>query len=69
MIERVFALNQRRVDPAMVERHHEVFVAHYTAGIPGRSRPYPGVLEAIARAARSRLHLRHLHQQAGRHGA
>ena len=51
MIERVFTLNQRRVDPAIVERHHEVFVAHYTAGIPGRSRPYPGVLEAIARAA------------------
>jgi len=51
LIERVFALNQRRVDPAMVERHHEVFVAHYTAGIPGRSSPYPGVLEAIARAA------------------
>ena len=51
LIERVFALNQRRVDPAMVERHHEVFVAHYTAGIPGRSSPYPGVLEAIARTA------------------
>ena len=51
MIERVFTLNQRRVDPDIVERHHEVFVAHYTSGIPGRSRPYPGVLEAIARAA------------------
>ena len=51
MIERVFNLNQRRVDPAIVERRHEIFVAHYTAGIPGRSRPYPGVLEAITRAA------------------
>ena len=50
MIERVFALSQRRFDPEIVERHHEVFVEHYAAGIPGRSRPYPGVLEAIARA-------------------
>ena len=50
MIERVFALSQRRFDPEMVERHHEVFVEHYAAGIPGRSRPYPGVLEAIERA-------------------
>jgi phosphoglycolate phosphatase len=52
MIERVFTLNQRRVDPALIERHHAVFLEHYTAGIPGRSRPYPGVLEAIARAAK-----------------
>jgi phosphoglycolate phosphatase len=51
MIERVFTMNQRRVDPALIEQHHEVFLEHYTAGIPGRSRPYPGVLEAIARAA------------------
>ena len=51
MIERVFALNQRRIDPALIERQHEVFLQHYTAGIPGRSHPYPGVLEAIARAA------------------
>jgi phosphoglycolate phosphatase len=51
MIERVFTLNQRRVDPALIERHHEAFLQHYTAGIPGNSRPYPGVLEAIARAA------------------
>jgi phosphoglycolate phosphatase len=50
MIERVFTLSQRRIDPAIIERHHEVFLQHYTAGIPGRSRPYPGVLEAIARA-------------------
>jgi phosphoglycolate phosphatase len=50
MIERVFALNQRRLDPELVARHHEAFLQHYTAGIPGRSRPYPGVLEAIARA-------------------
>ena len=50
MIERVFTINQRRVDPDIVERHHAVFVAHYTAGIPGRSRPYPGVLDNVPAA-------------------
>lgn len=50
MIERAFAISQRRIDPAMVEEHHRTFVEHYAAGIPGTSRPYPGVLEAIERA-------------------
>lgn len=50
MIERVFAMSQRRLDAALLDRHHQVFVEHYAAGIPGNSRPYPGVLEAIERA-------------------
>jgi phosphoglycolate phosphatase len=50
MIERVFAINQRRVDPELIERQHQLFIEHYTAGIPGISRPYPGVIEAIERA-------------------
>jgi phosphoglycolate phosphatase len=50
MIERIFTIGQRRIDPAVVERHHQIFLDHYTAGIPGASRPYPGVLEAIERA-------------------
>src|SRR6185295_16866792 len=50
MIERVFAINQRRVDAEVIERQHQAFIEHYTAGIPGVSRPYPGVLEAIERA-------------------
>jgi phosphoglycolate phosphatase len=50
MIERVFALAQRRIDPDAVELHHRTFIEHYTAGIPGISRPYPGVLDAIGRA-------------------
>jgi len=50
MIERVFAINQRRVDADVIERQHQVFIEHYTAGIPGVSRPYPGVLEVIERA-------------------
>jgi phosphoglycolate phosphatase len=49
MIERVFALSQRRIDHAVMERYHQTFLDHYTAGMPGLSRPYPGVLEAIER--------------------
>ena len=68
MIERVFALNQRRVDPAAGRAA--------SRGLPGalyrrHSRP----LAPLPRRARGdrarrrrRLHLRHLHQQAGRHG-
>ena len=50
MIERVFMMSQRRIDKALVEQHNQVLVEHYAAGIPGNSRPYPGVLEAIERA-------------------
>ena len=38
-----------------IERLYEFFLDHYAANIPGRSRPYPGVLEAIARARERRL--------------
>jgi phosphoglycolate phosphatase len=51
MIERVFAIGRRRIDPELIERHHQAFVEHYAAGIPGSSRPYPGVLEAIGRGS------------------
>lgn len=50
MIERAFAVAQRRIDKELLESHHEVLLAHYTAGIPGMSRPYPGVIDAIERA-------------------
>ncbi|MDW6023721.1 phosphoglycolate phosphatase [Mesorhizobium sp. BAC0120] len=50
MIERAYVMAERRVDAELVERHHRVFLEHYAAGIPGISLPYPGVLEAIARA-------------------
>lgn len=49
MIERSFALRGQRLEeehyPAMLER----FIAHYEAGMPGKGRPYPGVLDAMDR--------------------
>ncbi|OQM76771.1 phosphoglycolate phosphatase [Manganibacter manganicus] len=49
MIERAFAEKKK---PLTVEEHErllKLFIDHYTANIPGKSRPYPGVIEAIAR--------------------
>lgn len=49
MIERSFALRGQPLDeeryPAMLER----FISHYEAGMPGKGRPYPGVLDAMDR--------------------
>lgn len=50
MIRHAYMLADRRVDADIVERYNQVFLDHYAAGIPGISRPYPGVLEAIGRA-------------------
>lgn len=49
MIERAFRLRGHPVDetemPVMMDR----FIAHYSAGMPGESRPYPGLIEALDR--------------------
>ena len=49
MIERSFRLRNYPLDedemPAMLDR----FIAHYLAEMPGRSRPYPGLLDALDR--------------------
>lgn len=50
MIRHAYMLADRRVDADIVERYNQTFLDHYAAGIPGISRPYPGVLEAIGRA-------------------
>lgn len=49
MIQRAFALRGAPLAeedvPALLDR----FIAHYEAGMPGRSRPYPGLIEALDR--------------------
>jgi phosphoglycolate phosphatase len=49
MIERAFAARQKALAVEEHDRLHSLFVDHYTTNIPGKSRPYPGVLPAIAR--------------------
>lgn len=49
MIQRAFALRGAPITddeiPALLDR----FIAHYEAGMPGKSRPYPGLIEALER--------------------
>ena len=49
MIERAFAARQKTLEAEEHERLLKLFLDHYTDNIPGKSRPYPGVIEAIAR--------------------
>ena len=49
MIERAHAAQQRSLAVDEHDRLLKLFLDHYTANIPGKSRPYPGVVEAIAR--------------------
>lgn len=49
MIERAYALRSRALAPDELERLSALFLRHYAAAIPGDSRPYPGVLDAIER--------------------
>jgi phosphoglycolate phosphatase len=49
MIERVYAAHQKALTAEEHERLVRLFLEHYAGNIPGKSRPYPGVLEAIAR--------------------
>ena len=49
MITHAFAVQGRTVDKAEVDALFAAFLDHYMANMPGRSRPYPGVLEAMDR--------------------
>jgi phosphoglycolate phosphatase len=49
MIQRAFAACQRSLDDETLDRLLVTFLDHYTAGIPGRSAPYPGMVEALDR--------------------
>ncbi|MCB1425915.1 MAG: HAD family hydrolase [Zhengella sp.] len=49
MIERAFALNRRHLENDERERLLALFLEHYTDRMPGRSAPFPGALEAMAR--------------------
>ncbi|WP_159587905.1 phosphoglycolate phosphatase [Chelativorans xinjiangense] len=49
MIERAFAADGRRLANGQLDALQALFIEHYTAGMPGRSRPFPGALDAVAR--------------------
>jgi phosphoglycolate phosphatase len=49
LIEKAYALRSRMLSPGELDRLSALFLDHYADKIPGSSRPYPGVLEALAR--------------------
>ncbi|MCT7375510.1 HAD family hydrolase [Chelativorans salis] len=49
MIERAFAADGRRLANGQLDALQDLFIEHYTAGMPGRSQPFPGALDAVAR--------------------
>ncbi|MGE0499381.1 MAG: phosphoglycolate phosphatase [Rhizobiaceae bacterium] len=51
MIERAFQAQSRPLNGPEHDRLLALFLEHYSAGIPGQSRPYPGVVEALGRFA------------------
>ncbi len=51
MIERAFAAEGKSVDKRHLEDLLAEFLAHYTAHMPGRSQPFPGVQATLERFA------------------
>lgn len=49
MIERAYAAQQRALEKAEHDRLFGLFLDHYGTNIPGRSLPYPGVVDSLAR--------------------
>lgn len=49
MIERAFAAHKRPLSEGELDRLQALFMEHYSAGMPGRSRPFPGALDALTR--------------------
>lgn len=51
MIERCFAARQKTLAEGQLASLLATFIAHYESGMPGRSIPYPGVLDTLDRFA------------------
>ncbi|WP_336056550.1 HAD family hydrolase [Nitratireductor sp. CH_MIT9313-5] len=49
MIQRAFDAHGRSLAEGELDRLQQIFLDHYTANMPGRSRPFVGVLASIAR--------------------
>lgn len=49
MIEKAFAAQNRVLASDEHDRLYDLFVQHYSGNMPGKSRPYPGVLDALDR--------------------
>lgn len=53
MIERAFAAQNKVLAPEEHDRLYAVFLDHYGSNMPGKSQPYPGVIEAVERFSKA----------------
>lgn len=51
MIEKAFAAHNKPLTEEVKRTFFRTFIDHYSAGIPGKSIPYPGVVQALDRFA------------------
>ncbi|MHB2265165.1 phosphoglycolate phosphatase [Aliihoeflea sp. PC F10.4] len=49
MIERAYAAKQKVLSDARLKELFDIFLEHYTNGMPGESKPYGGVVDALDR--------------------
>ena len=49
MIERAYAAKQKVLSDIRLKELFDIFLEHYTAGMPGESKPYAGVIDALDR--------------------
>lgn len=49
MISRAFAAHGRPLEERELDSLQALFLEHYAAGMPGQSKPFPGVLETLSR--------------------
>ena len=49
MISRAFAAHGRPLEERELDSLQDLFLEHYAAGMPGQSKPFPGVLETLSR--------------------
>ncbi|GHC75893.1 phosphoglycolate phosphatase [Limoniibacter endophyticus] len=49
MLERAFEAQQKRATPEQFQAMFDQFIGHYSGNMPGKSQPYPGILDALDR--------------------
>lgn len=49
MIQRAFEAQNLQLPESLLDKLFDTFLEHYTANMPGKSRPYDGVIDAISR--------------------
>ncbi|WP_412049209.1 HAD family hydrolase [Hoeflea sp. Naph1] len=57
MIERAWAIHDHPASPEQLEAAFDSFLVHYAAEMPGKSRPFPGLISALDRLSDAGMRL------------